>query len=303
MSVLDKIYKLNGMRFMDLYEEANLVLTKYSRVFYVDSVTGSDSYSGRSIKSPLATLAKAYSLCTDDYYDVVVVLPTHAETVTAVLTIAKTGVQIVGMKAGNKRPIITGNGTIDIISIEEANCTVGAIKFAGPLTDAQTADINIAGAYARVFDTQHIGSVSTENKVNVITVTADGDDCLIEGVRIYNTVVEVPGAILLEGAATNVEIRDTHVYDAIGFTNGAIYDAAAATGVLLEDCLFMNAKAATAVVNFANNSVGMGRNIGVNGRHTTIASNIVSGTAFNFFQAYVCEEVSKSGMVWNIDAD
>lgn len=303
MDVFNPIYRLMNKQAYQLILEAGLVLDKDSKIFFVDSVHGSDSYGGRTIYRPFATIGAAYSACTTNNHDVILVLPRHAETRTSVLTIAKVGLSIIGMKSGNKRPILTMNAAADAISIEAADVLIQGIKFAAPLTDAQTADINVAAADCCVRDCVFLGSVSTENKVNVITITADGDDFLMEDCMIYNTAVEVPGAILLEGAATNVTIKNVVVLDSVGFTNGALYDAAAATGVYLEHCIFQNRKAATAVVAFSNNSVGVGNDIGFSGRHTTIASNVTPGTSFDFFFTGVTEEAAKTGMIWTVDAD
>lgn len=304
-AAMKRIGQLGSYRFLDAFNSAIFQKTAAQKVIYVDSNTGTDSAqrNGEDIRSPCATIDYAVNKCTANNLDTILVLPMHAETVTAAITLDTAGVSVIGLKHGNRKPVVTGNGTIDALTITAANCELGNIDFAGPLTDAQTADVNIAGAKAYIHGCSHIGSVGTENKVNVYTITADGDDCLMEDINIYNTVVEVPGAILLEGAATNVFMENIYVYDSVGFTNGAIYDAAAATGVIMKNCTFMNAKAGTVVVNFVSNSVGYGINIGVCGRHTTIASNVVPGTGMQFFQAYVVEEAAKSGMVWTIDAD
>jgi len=302
MDIFKPLYQLMNKQAYELILQAGLVTDKDQKIYYVDSVHGSDSYGGRTIWRPFATIGAAYAVCTTNNHDVIIVLPRHAETRTAVLTIAKAGLSIIGMKVGNKRPILTMNAAADAISVEAANVLIKSIAFAGPLTDAQTADINIAAAYCQVEDCTFIGSVGTENKVAVITITADGDDACLKDLYIENTVVEVPSAIVLEGAATNVMIDNVVVWDSIGFTNGAISDGAAATGVIMKNCLFSNKKAATAVIKLSNSSTGMGINVGANGRHTTLASNVV-GTAYNFFPCYVCEEVAASGSVWTSDSD
>lgn len=304
-AAMKRIGQLGGYRFLDAYNSAIFQKTAAQKVIYVDSNTGTDSAtrSGEDIRSPFATIDYAVNKCTANNLDTILVLPLHAETVTSAITLDTAGVSVIGLKNGNRKPLITCGAAADGVTITAANCEFGDIDFTLSI-DAVTAHINIAGAKAYVHGCSHIGSITDCNSVNVYTITADGDDAQVEDIKIYNTVVEVVGAILFEGAATNITMDRIRVYDTIGFTNGAIYDAAAATGVLLRDCLFMNAKAATAVVNFASNSVGVGERISVSGRHTTIASNIVPGTSFSFpGVAYVVEEAAKSGMVWTVDAE
>lgn len=305
MKTQSKLFRLQNERFLPLVNEALLgSLHRQQSIFYVDSNTGSDSYSGTDIRSPLATIAEAVSKCTADRGDTIIVLPHHAETVTAAIDLNKAGIQLIGLKVGNRRATITGNGTIDVIDVSSDDCLIAGLKFAAPETDAQTADINIDAANCSVVDTVHIGSQTSKNKVDIITLTANADDALLDGVKIYNTVVEVVGGIVLEGACARVEIRNCFVFDSIGFTNGAISDEATATALNIHHNTFSNAKADTVVMEFGNNSSGVCAYNNVNGRHTTIASNVTPGTGMAFFQNFAVEEAAKNGIVIPVaDAD
>lgn len=298
-AAMKRIGQLGGYRFLDAYNSAIFQKTAAQKVIYVDSNTGTDSAtrSGEDIRSPFATIDYAYNKATASQGDTILVLPFHAETVTAAITLDTAGVSVIGLSQGYYRPTITGNGAIDAVTITGAKNEFGGINFAGPSTDAQTAQINVAGANAWVHDISMLGSVGTQNCVDMITVTADGDDALIENVRAYNTVVECPSCIKLEGAATNVEIRNCFIWDSIGFTNGAIYDAAIATGCYIHHNVFTNAKADTVVVNFVAHSTGVTAYNCINGRNTTIQSNCVTGNSMVFFENYGVEEAKKSGLL------
>ena len=74
-------------------------------------------------------------------------------------------------------------------------------------------------------------------------------------------------------------------------------DEAIATLVTVHNSLLKNIKAATAVVSFASNSTGVMSFCHVSGRHTTIASNIATGTGIDFFEVYATEEAAKNGML------
>lgn len=305
MGAYQKIYELMGKRFIDVAQNAIFPLTKDSQVFYVNSVNGSDSYGGKSRFSPLATIAKAISLCTAAKGDIIIVEAEHVETITTAIAMSKSHVQLIGEKAGNLCPVITPNGVINAITITAAGCLVQGLKFAAPGTDAQTADINIAAANVTIRNTSHIASAGGNlNKVNVIVLNTGGDDALIDGVKIFNPSTEVPAAIKIAAAVARAEICNCLVLDVVGYTNGAIYDAAAATDLYVHHCTFQNAKAATAVVNYVANSVGVTAYCNISGRHTTIASNVVTGTSHDFFQCYTSEEPCKNGMLIPIiDAD
>lgn len=303
MNLFKKLYELQSKRAIDVFAQAAYLTDKDARVFYVDSVHGSADYGGRTMSGACATLTQAHGLCTANNHDTIVMLPRHAETTSSVLTLNKAGVSIIGLKQGNLRPTLTFNAAADNLSVEAANVSIQGVKFNSPSTDAQTAHINIAGAFCEIRDVRMLGSETSNNMVNCITITADGDDVLIDDLRIDNTVVEVVGAILFEGAFTRGTFNNIRVHDTIGFTNGAIYDAAAATGVEITNCFFQNAKAATAVVKFANNSVGFMNHVGIAGRHTTIASNMDPGTSMDLMNVKVAEEAIKTGMDYDVDAD
>lgn len=115
--------------------------------------------------------------------------------------------------------------------------------------------------------------------------------------RIYNDTVECVGGISLEGAAKRVVVRNVVFQDSIGFTNGALYDGATALQLLIDKCVLSNAKADTVVLELGNNTTGVCRDTFVNGRHSTIASNITTGTGMAFYETYVVEEAAKNALL------
>lgn len=280
-----------------LYAVVNQELTT-GNIFWVDSNTGTDGAGyGRNPDAPLATIDYAIGLCTANKNDIIFVMAQHAETVTAAITLDVAGVSIIGLGHGRNKPTITGNGTIDAMTITAADCTVKGLVFAAPGTDAQTADINIAAATCTIKDTRHIGSATDVNKVAFITVEAAGNDFLIDGCQFFNEVVEMPGGIVIEGACSRGEVKNCHFFDSIGFTNGCINDGATALGLYVHDNIFANAKANTVVAEFGNNSTGVCVRNMINGRNTTIAANWTLSTGMAYFENYVVEEVSKSGLL------
>lgn len=284
-------------KFSDLLSDALNRKHKSSNLFYVDSNTGNSAYNGLRMTSPFATLAQAYAACTASQGDQIILLPNHAETTTAVLTASKADVTIKGLSLGAKRPTITGNSTADTINLTGAGQTVENILFAAPETDAQTADINVAAANCLILNTKHIGSKTSNNKVDIITMTASANDVVLDGVRIYNTVVECVGGIVFEGALARAEVRNCAVFDSIGFTDGCISDEATATNIYIHHNVWQNAKAGTAVMNWVTNSTGICSFNHISGRHTTIASNVVTGTGMDFFENRVTEQAQVGGAI------
>lgn len=250
-----------------------------------------------------STIAEAIAACTANRGDVIHVLPGHTETVTAAITVNVAGISIIGEGEGALRPTITVNGTVDGIDVTAANVTISGLHFAAPETDNATAMINVAAAGVTLKDISGIGSQTSKNFTDGITATAAANDLVIDGYKLYNTVVDVVAGISIEGAAARVVIRNCVIQGQ--FSTACIMDEATATLVLIEKNVLKNTKAATAVVTFTTgNSTGVMRDNDLAGRHTTIASNLVTGTGMDFFRNYVTEEASVSGLLLPaVDAD
>lgn len=226
------------------------------------------------------------------------IMPGHTESNAAEIALTCIGAEYIGLGGGNLRPTFTTTAAVNQMSLDAANQTLMNVKFAGPSgVDNIPADIDVVGAGCQIIDTVHEGSVTSYNKVDLITLTATADDTLIDGARIHNTVVALTGgAIKLEGACSRVEIRNVVMQSTFGFDLGALYDAATALEVLIHHCYFSNAKAGTVVVDFTNNSTGIMADCFVNGRHTTIQSNVTTGTGMAFYNVLGVEEAAKNAI-------
>lgn len=262
-------------------------------VFFVDD-SGSDGNPG-TMEQPFKTIDYAIGKCTSGVGTVILVMPGHAES-TSAIALDVANVAIWGMGWGSSRPAVTVNAAADAISITAAGCMVGNMRFIAGL-DAYTAFVNVAADGAVVKDCRFHMNATNINGVAAITVTADGDNCLIDNCHFYSDTVENVGGIVLEGAATNVEVSNCMFFDSIGFTNGCINDAATATGLWIHHNVFANAKANTVVAEFGNNSTGVCAYNCINGRNTTIASNWTISTGMAYFENYVVEEAQKSGLL------
>lgn len=114
-------------------------------VFFVDSSTGNDS-GGGTIDSPFATIDFAVSQCTANVGDVIVVMPGHAETVSAAggLTLDVAGITIIGIGDGASQPTVTLDtvATADV-DVDAANITVVNLHFVAGVADIAAAiDVN-----------------------------------------------------------------------------------------------------------------------------------------------------------------
>lgn len=272
-------------------------------VYFVSSITGSNDNNGTDVSTPKATIAGAQSAATASKGDVVVILPGHTETLTSVLTLSKAGVNYIGLGQGMLRPSIQTGAAIDAISITGANITLQNINFPFTTVDDATAYVNVAAAGATLRGLRMIGSTTSINVTDMITVASGGDDLLVEGCVAYNTVTDCVSWLSLEAAVARPIIRGNTVMGQ--FSTGVLMDEATATLATITGNTFKNTKAATAVVTFTTgNSTGVMTNNFCSGRHTTIASNIVPGTGMDFNQNFVVEEAALNGILIPVaDAD
>ena len=117
--------------------------------FFVNSVTGLDTNTGRSWSEAVATIDYAIGLTTADNGDVIFVAAEHAESITAAAGIVcdVAGIRIVGLGIGKLRPTITFT-TVDTadIDIDAANVAIKNIRFiSGVAALAAPIDVNAAG--------------------------------------------------------------------------------------------------------------------------------------------------------------
>lgn len=115
--------------------------------FFVSSATGTNGAGyGKSPDKPVATIDYAVGLCTAGAGDIIIVMPGHAETVSAAggLDLDVSGITIRGIGAGALQPTVTlDTATTADIDIDAANITIENIHFRANFADIAAAiDVN-----------------------------------------------------------------------------------------------------------------------------------------------------------------
>lgn len=142
-------------RNLDPALQAQIVLAAYgmmispnANIFYVDSghAGASTAGPGKNPKSPLSTIDAAVGKCTANNGDIIIVMPGHAETVSAAggLDLDVAGITIVGIGRGTDQPTITLDtaATADV-DVDAANVTVVNMHFRANFADITAAiDVN-----------------------------------------------------------------------------------------------------------------------------------------------------------------
>lgn len=149
-------------------------VTTTGDVFYVDSgaASAADGNDGMNPNKPMATLDAAIARCTANNGDIIYVMPGHAETLTAQITMDVAGVAVIGVGWGRSRPAFTANFSAggDTIDVEAANCVLANVRLVAS-SASQNAQINVAGD-----DFTCYGCVIEQGANNLIGVTIAGAD-------------------------------------------------------------------------------------------------------------------------------
>jgi len=141
--------------------------------YYVgNAVTGaSDSNAGTERTKPLLTLSQAHTNASAG--DTIVLLASHAETISSAITLNKAGLSIVGEGSGSSLPRLTCGGAVAMLDVTAAGVLVDNVRFPAS-TAAPTARIRIAAAGSilqnLVFD---CGASDTTRSVSYITGASD----------------------------------------------------------------------------------------------------------------------------------
>lgn len=101
----------------------SLIPPTTGKYVFVHSGTGSNQNEGDSPSAPMATIDGAVGKCTANAGDIIIVMPGHAENISAAtsLVVDVAGVQIIGLGHGRNRPVLTYTATAGTIEMDAAN--------------------------------------------------------------------------------------------------------------------------------------------------------------------------------------
>lgn len=212
-----------------------------AKVFWVDSVTGSDGNKGNE-KYPFATIAKAVSACRNNTGDMVLVAPNHTETIIAETSINKSKISIVGYGNGYKsRPTITFATAISARWKINANAIrISNIDFAASITSLEECilidkrcDIDNCTFY-------FVGG-SANSFIDISSAVANtADNTHITNCEFISILGEATYGVYLGNNTDGVIIDHCKFYD--GFATACFYNANLAVSLNLQitDCSFIN---------------------------------------------------------------
>lgn len=211
-------------------------------VYFVHSGTGSNGNVGNHPDYPLATINAAVDKCTADQGDVIVVLPGHAETISAAtsLVVDVDGIAIIGLGRGRNRPVLTFSATASRIPVSGTDVLIENLVFLSDIADI-VSGVTVSGDDVVIRNCEWAVAAGNKEFLQMLDVD-DGDRVIIEGCMFRasttagtNTGIrfDVAHGLVIRGC----ELRGDYTTAAISGTAGS---AAASTDVLIVNNLIEN---------------------------------------------------------------
>lgn len=171
--------------------------------YFVHSGTGNNNNAGTDTTYPLATIDAAVGKCTADKGDVIIVMPGHAENISAAtsLVVDIAGVQIIGLGHGRNRPVLTYTNTAGTIEMDAANTRLSNVVLVASVS-AVVVGINVDADGVTLDNLEFSFDATGDDFVTMVDVDAF-DRCTIAHCQF----VAESGAA---GAAEAIRADDTH---------------------------------------------------------------------------------------------
>lgn len=268
--------------------------------FYVDSVAGSNSNSGRSWSNALASIDTAIGLCTANAGDVIYVSNRHAESIAAAAAINfdVAGVTLIGLGRGSKRPTITSaTSTAATVVIGAANCVVKNLVFICGI-DSQVIMLDINSTDAIVEDCEFRNATAAQ-MLTAIDVNGGGanacDRTQIIGCIFRQTAVGSASAIELGEVADGVQIRKCIAWG--DYSDACIHNPTGKvlTNLTISDCELSNLQTGDHSIELVSACTGnLIRNIYAN--DMTQATGVDPGSCRSY-ECYHDDTIDVSGIL------
>jgi hypothetical protein len=279
--------------------------------FFVCSATGSDGNSGRKPERAFATVQKAIDSCTADKMDVIVLMPGHAETVTATnIALNKAGVQVVGVGSGLKRPTFTYGAAAATITVSAANCSWSGCHFKANFLSVAAAFTLTTAKDFKLEKNTFIDNSSVLDFLSIVVTNAT--DNAADGLQVLgNWYLSLPTTdaafISILANLDRLIVADNYVNKAA--TNNAAHfitlSSKVVTGAQILRNILIVVGATNATVGIFLTGSGTTSNgvVGLNfvaSLDTTSALIATAGTGLQFFENYLTGDADSSGALWPV---
>lgn len=299
----------NGVSSFGIPLVPNIPLTT-GTFFYVSSVVGSDGNSGRDKSHALATVQAAINKCTAAKADVIILMPGHAETVTATnIALNVSGVRIYGLGTGLLRPTFTYGAAAATITVSVANTGWDNCHFIANFVNVLAAFTVTTGKDCAITNNSFVDVDSTHNFLSIVAATGaanTADGLIFNNNYVQGLAVTDGPVVAFTGASARVQIS-YNVVDKNAATNDAGHlvtlAAVATVGIrVVGNCLSMAALASqstgTLGTGSSTASSGIVADNYVNQIDTTTALLWTAGSKISFLQNFVSGAADACGTIF-----
>lgn len=271
-------------------------------IWFVDSGAsggGDGAGYGRNPDKPFLTLDYAIGQCTASNGDVIYLLPGHAESLIAAstLTMDVAGVRVIGLGWGALRPTFTiTTANTATWNVTAANCWIENVKIVSNfLNVAASMTVAAGGTNLTLKDVEFRDTGVVLGSLIHLSVAADADDMVIDGMRIVATALTAAATncVLFAGGCDRLRLTNSVFH---GACTGAVVGAtaAASTDIFVEDVRVLNTDTTAGLgIAFHNSATGYVNNVvsvnlknnvkGVTGTGLSVGPNVVYSNAANAY--------------------
>jgi len=293
-----------GWQIMPYLSNLGVSFLAEAQILFVDSgstnkLDADDTEHGHSFEKPLATINYAVGLCTADQGDIILVAPTHAETVdeAAGLDFDIAGVTCIGLGTGSNRPTITvGKASTAGCDVDISADNVTLINLIFSVTAVEvTAMIDVDGDYFTIKDCEFNLNIASYEAVDGINFAAAnvGDGSVIDNCKFYATVAAgTDAAIAVDAVIDKLTIKNCEFWG--DYAASCILSASILTNLLVQDCFAQNIHAGESAVELTANATGF---LIRNYYHTDDDGNACDPGACFSYECYANDDAATGGFV------
>lgn len=284
-----------------------LLVTVPGKVFWVSSVSGTAGNAGDSPSLPINSIANALDRCSSDRGDTIMVMPGHAETITS-LALDVSGVTIVNLGSGLKRPTYTYGAAASTITVSVNNVTWMGGRFIGNFD-------NVAAAFtlstAKDFELNGAEFIDNSAALHFLSILVTGstnnaaDGLAVLGCKWHALALAPNAFVSVLGNLDRLRIEDN--FADMAATNDVGHFLTLSSKVILRASIQRNILLVTGATDATvgifltgsgTTSTGIVADNRVSSLDTTTELIATAGTGLDYFNNLYTGTADASGKVW-----
>jgi hypothetical protein len=270
--------------------------------FFVHSSGTDAATGGLTPEDPLASLAYAISLCTNNKNNWIYLMPGHTENVgsAGAINCNKTGVTIVGLGNGSDRATFTWTTTASTWTVTAANVTIKNINTAVSI-DEVVSMFSVSAANV-TFDSVNFRAVGTSTQaIQWLLTTAAADNLTIQNCQHYQLTAAAAAQKWIELVGTDFTriVDNTFFIVANASTSSSLIAGSTAVvycEIARNNCLFIGATI-DKVINLVTTSTGLIANNNIGSGTSVATASAITGDACFMFDNKWADTAAASGLL------